>query len=76
MIWVVVLVITVLGGAAQRRPATMTRLKSMSASVGVFAAGCACAALVYARLNVWCFAAPPLLAAIGVALARPKAGSQ
>jgi uncharacterized membrane protein YoaK (UPF0700 family) len=67
----------VLRGEVQGREATMKRLKSLATSVGAFAVGCACAALLYARVNVWCFAVPPLLAAASVALARARtAGSQ
>jgi uncharacterized membrane protein YoaK (UPF0700 family) len=40
------------------------RLLGMSTNVAVFAAGCAAAALLYARVGVWCFVVPP---AIGVA---------
>jgi uncharacterized membrane protein YoaK (UPF0700 family) len=62
----------VLHGEVQGRAATMKRLKSLATSVGAFAVGCACAALLYARVNVWCFAVPPLLAAVGVTLARAR----
>jgi hypothetical protein len=34
----------------------------MSVSVTVFAAGCALAALIYAKQGIWCFLLPPLLA--------------
>lgn len=44
------------------------RLLRMSASVAVFAAGCAAAALTYMWLDVWCFVIPPVLAACAVAL--------
>jgi uncharacterized membrane protein YoaK (UPF0700 family) len=36
------------------------RLLAMSANIAVFAAGCAAAALLYARVGVWCFVMPPL----------------
>lgn len=61
-----------LRGETQGRAAMTARLKSVSISVGVFAAGCACAALFYAQLNVWCFALPPLLAAIAIPLASAR----
>jgi len=38
------------------------RLSHMAASVGVFAVGCAMAALLYAWLGMWCFALPPVVA--------------
>jgi uncharacterized membrane protein YoaK (UPF0700 family) len=40
-----------------------TRLLRMLATVAVFAAGCAAAALSYMWVNVWCFVIPPVLAA-------------
>src|SRR6204780_854295 len=43
--------------AASPRP----RLLGMSVNIAVFAAGCAAAALLYARVGVWCFVVPPLL---------------
>jgi len=48
-------------GAA--RDAIRLRLSRMSASVTAFAAGCAVAALMYAKEGIWCFAIPPLVAA-------------
>lgn len=44
------------------------RLRRMSGSVLVFAAGCAAAALTYSGTNVWCFVVPPVLAACAVIL--------
>ena len=37
------------------------RLLGMSTNIVVFAAGCAAAALLYARIGVWCFVLPPVL---------------
>jgi uncharacterized membrane protein YoaK (UPF0700 family) len=37
------------------------RLLGMSINVIVFAAGCTAAALLYARVGVWCFVVPPVL---------------
>jgi uncharacterized membrane protein YoaK (UPF0700 family) len=39
-----------------------SRLLGMSTNIAVFAAGCAVAALLYARVGVWCFVLPPLFA--------------
>jgi uncharacterized membrane protein YoaK (UPF0700 family) len=39
-----------------------SRLLRMSTNIAVFAAGCAVAALLYARVGVWCFFLPPLFA--------------
>jgi hypothetical protein len=51
------------GVPADARAAIHLRLSRMSASVTAFAAGCAAAALIYAKQGIWCFAIPPLLAA-------------
>ncbi len=40
-----------------------TRLKAMTASVALFAAGCGLAALLFAEINKWCFCVLPLLGA-------------
>jgi uncharacterized membrane protein YoaK (UPF0700 family) len=48
---------------ADAREAIHSRLSRMSAGVTAFAAGCAVAALIYAKQGIWCFAIPPLLAA-------------
>ncbi len=56
-----------LGGAAPEvRAGVVSRLRRMAAAVAVFAAGCAAAALGYAFLGVWCFAAPPLIALLAL----------
>ena len=51
------------GVPADTREAIHSRLSKMSAGVTAFAAGCAVAALIYAKQGIWCFAIPPLLAA-------------
>jgi uncharacterized membrane protein YoaK (UPF0700 family) len=51
------------GVPADARAAIHLRLSRMSASVTAFAAGCAAAALIYAKQGIWCFAIPPLVAA-------------
>jgi uncharacterized membrane protein YoaK (UPF0700 family) len=45
------------------------RLLGMSTNVAVFAAGCAAAALLYAKVGVWCFVVPPVIGA-GTVLMR------
>jgi uncharacterized membrane protein YoaK (UPF0700 family) len=45
------------------REAIRLRLSRMSLSVTAFAAGCAAAALIYAKQGIWCFLLPPLIAA-------------
>jgi len=59
-----------LRGRTEGREVLTKRLRSMSTSVGAFALGCAAAALLYAGVSVWCFAVPPVLAAIGVVMER------
>ncbi|MGB6604016.1 MAG: YoaK family protein [Steroidobacteraceae bacterium] len=49
------------GLPAEAAAATRSRLRRMTLSVAVFAAGCGLAALFYARLGQWCFCALPLL---------------
>ena len=44
------------------------RLLRMSANIAVFAIGCAAAALLYARVGVWCFVVPPVLGAAALFL--------
>ena len=51
------------GVPADVRAAIHSRLSRMSASVAAFAAGCAAAALIYAKQGIWCFAIPPLVTA-------------
>ncbi|MDM0064933.1 DUF1275 family protein [Variovorax sp. J31P207] len=48
--------------------AARARLRRMSSSVAVFAAGCAAAALSFTLVNNWCFVIPPVLAACAVVL--------
>ena len=50
------------------------RLLGMSTNIAVFAAGCAAAALLYARIGVWCFVVPPVLgfAALFLRMASAK----
>jgi uncharacterized membrane protein YoaK (UPF0700 family) len=45
----------------EKAPAARTRLKGMTVSVVLFAAGCGLAALLYAQINKWCFCLLPVL---------------
>ena len=49
------------GVPADARDAIWPRLSRMSGSVAAFAAGCAAAALIYAKQDVWCFLIPPIV---------------
>jgi uncharacterized membrane protein YoaK (UPF0700 family) len=49
------------GVPAEARSAIRLRLSRMSGSVAAFAAGCASAALIYAKEDVWCFLIPPIV---------------
>jgi uncharacterized membrane protein YoaK (UPF0700 family) len=51
------------GVSGAARETIRLRLSRMSAGVTAFAAGCAAAALMYAKQGIWCFAIPPLVAA-------------
>jgi uncharacterized membrane protein YoaK (UPF0700 family) len=50
------------GVAHESEDLTRARLQRMSRAVFSFALGCALAALLYAVIDVWCFAVPPVLA--------------
>jgi len=52
----------------EKRPLILGRLQRAAISVGVFAIGCAAAALAYAEWGVWCFFVPPLLASVALVL--------
>ncbi len=54
------------GVSADARSAIRLRLSRMSSSVAAFAAGCAAAALLFAKQGTWCFLIPPLVAACGL----------
>jgi uncharacterized membrane protein YoaK (UPF0700 family) len=49
------------------------RLLGMSINIAAFAIGCATAALLYARVGVWCFVVPPLLGLSALFLRVAKA---
>ena len=49
------------GLAPDRAAAIRTRMKAMTASVVLFAAGCGFAALMFAEFNKWCFCVLPVL---------------
>ena len=51
------------------------RVLRMSANIAVFAAGCAAAAVLYARIGVWCFAVPPVLGFASLFLRLAPAGN-
>ncbi|MFC7051811.1 YoaK family protein [Hansschlegelia quercus] len=57
------------------RAAAKARLKRMSLAVAVFALGCAAAAIFFAYAPGWCFAAPPVLAAVAMVLPDPADAS-
>ncbi|MGA7327742.1 MAG: YoaK family protein [Rhodomicrobium sp.] len=51
------------------------RFVSICANIGAFAIGCGAAALLYVVAHMWCFAVPPLVAAL-IILLRPRYGAQ
>lgn len=57
-------------GVKDGRPVILARMRATAASIGVFAFGCGAAAAVFVAAGVWCFAIPPVLAAVSVTLAR------
>jgi uncharacterized membrane protein YoaK (UPF0700 family) len=60
------------GVPADARGAIQLRLSRMSSSVTAFAAGCAAAALIYAKQGILCFLIPPLVAACGLWLGESR----
>jgi uncharacterized membrane protein YoaK (UPF0700 family) len=60
-------VVDVLRGLPAADP-VRTRLAHMASNILGFAIGCAAAALLFAKLQMWCFAVPPLLALLAIAL--------
>jgi uncharacterized membrane protein YoaK (UPF0700 family) len=60
------------GVPADARGAIQLRLSRMSSSVAAFAAGCAAAALIYAKQGIWCFLIPPVVAACGLWLGESR----
>jgi uncharacterized membrane protein YoaK (UPF0700 family) len=49
------------GIAPEARSAVRARLSRLSEGVAAFAAGCAAAALLYAKQGIWCFLIPPVI---------------
>jgi len=56
------------GRTGDQASAVRTRLARMAASVGIFAVGCAAAALIYHWAGTLCFAIPPVIAALTLAM--------
>ncbi len=54
------------------REAIRGRLSRMVISVTAFAAGCAAAALIFAKQGIWCFLLPPIIAACTLSLGESK----
>lgn len=57
------------GVPGQQRQASHARLRKMLPAIGIFALGCALAALAYVAWGMWCFALPPLVALCTAAIA-------
>lgn len=64
---------TLLYGAAPERPEVVRpRLTRLALAVAAFALGCGLAALAFVTLGSWCFALPPVVALIGIAVHHPE----
>jgi uncharacterized membrane protein YoaK (UPF0700 family) len=50
------------------KAAAVARMSKMLANVSAFALGCAAGAVLYDRFGMWCFAVPPVLAAVPILL--------
>ena len=57
---------------AREKAGVRLRLARLTLAAALFAAGCAAAALLYAAVNVWCFAVPPALGLLAVFASRPE----
>ena len=55
------------GVQGDARKSAVARLKKMAPAIGIFAIGCALAALAYVWLGMWCFVLPPVVAALTIA---------
>lgn len=56
---------------AERRPATVERVRALASSIGTFALGCVAAAGFFLALHMWVFVIPPLIALVSaIASAR------
>jgi uncharacterized membrane protein YoaK (UPF0700 family) len=60
------------GVSGAAREVIRARLSRMSAGVAAFAAGCATAALIFAKQGTWCFVLPPLIAACTLLLGESR----
>jgi uncharacterized membrane protein YoaK (UPF0700 family) len=58
------------GLAPERRDATRQRMNRLTKAIASFAIGAALAALLFHILHMWCFALPPMVAAITRLVAR------
>jgi uncharacterized membrane protein YoaK (UPF0700 family) len=56
---------------AADREATLTRVRALATSIGVFALGCATAAAVFLAVHMWVFVLPPLVALVSALLSTP-----
>jgi len=54
------------GASPTQGPAVRAHIVSLVKAVVAFAAGCGCAALLYAHAGMWCFAIPPVVALLAL----------
>jgi uncharacterized membrane protein YoaK (UPF0700 family) len=60
------------GATPETRAAIRSRAARLIKSIATFAAGCAAAALIYAKQGIWCFLVPPALGCFSWWLARAE----
>lgn len=63
------------GSPPDARAATLARVRTLSATMGSFAAGAAAAAMLFHWLGPWCFALPPAVA-VATLMGHGIAGSR
>ncbi len=56
----------------EAKAAATARMSKMFANVAAFALGCAGGAVLYSQLGMWCFAVPPILAAVPILMNDTK----
>jgi uncharacterized membrane protein YoaK (UPF0700 family) len=60
------------GLAPEAKAAALARMSKMFANVAAFALGCAAGAILFSQVSMWCFAVPPILAAVPVLMNATK----
>ena len=60
------------GLSPEAKATAMARMSKMFANVAAFAMGCAGGAILFGQVSMWCFAVPPILAAVPILMNATK----